>query len=122
MQLNNKNLMIYAAKHYHTPMAIDGDAFFEDLKRFKYVKRLLNRYKESGDLSERLILNHLIVIFNVFGFEAGLHILEFKLTEKEHWSTLKPFLIFLKAIDEHGYPEIEMDQLAVEKMREIRRI
>ena len=62
------------------------------------------------------------MIFNVFGFEAGLHILEFKLTEKEHWSTLKPFLIFLKAIDEHGYPEIEMDQLAVEKMREIRRI
>ena len=113
--------MIFAAKHYHTPKCIDSEEFFEDLKRFKYVKRLLNRYKESGDLSERLILNHLIVIFNVFGFPAGLKILELKI-EQEHWSVLKPFLIFLKAIDEHGYPEIEMDELAVERMREIRRI
>ena len=91
------------------------------LGEFKYVKRLLNRYRESGELSERLILNHLIVIFNVFGFPAGLKMLEFKI-EHEHWSVLKPFLIFLKAIDEHGYPEIEMDQLAVDRMREIRRI
>ena len=121
MNLNSKNLMIYAAKHYHTPMAIDGEQFFEDLKRFKYVKRLLNRYKDQGDLSERLILNHLIVIFNVFGFEAGLQILEFKI-EKEHWPVLKPFLIFLKAINEHGYPQVNMDQLAVERLREIRRI
>ena len=121
MNLNSKNLMIYAAKHYHTPMAIDGEQFFEDLKRFKYVKRLQNRYKDQGDLSERLILNHLIVIFNVFGFEAGLQILEFKI-EKEHWPVLKPFLIFLKAIDEHGYPQVTMDQLAVERLREIRRI
>ena len=121
MELNSKNLMIYAAKHYHTPMAIDGEQFFEDLKRFKYIKRLLNRYRESGELSERVILNHLIVIFNVFGFPAGLKMLEFKI-EQEHWSVLKPFLIFLRAIDEHGYPEIEMDQLAVDRMREIRRI
>ena len=119
-QLNSKNLMIFAAKHYYTPKCIDSEQFFEDLKRFKYVKRLLNRYKDSGELSERLILNHLIVIFNVFGFFAGLKILELKVQEDEHWSVLKPFLIFLKAIDEYGLPDVEMDALAVERLREIK--
>jgi len=120
MEITQKNLMIFAAKHYYTPKCIDSEQFFEDLKRFKYVKRLLNRYRESGELSERLILNHLIVIFNVFGYPAGLKILEFKVQEEEHWGVLKPFLIFLKAIDEYGYPEVEMDGLAVERLREIK--
>lgn len=120
MEITQKNLMIFAAKHYYTPKCIDSEQFFEDLKRFKYVKRLLNRYRESGELSERLILNHLIVIFNVFGYPAGLKILEFKVQEEEHWRVLKPFLIFLKAIDEYGYPEVEMDALAVERLREIK--
>jgi len=120
MEITQKNLMIFAAKHYYTPKCIDSEQFFEDLKRFKYVKRLLNRYRESGELSERLILNHLIVIFNVFGYPAGLQILEFKVQEEEHWRVLKPFLIFLKAIDEYGYPEVEMDALAVERLREIK--
>jgi hypothetical protein len=119
-ELNNKNLMIFAAKHYYTPKCIDSDQFFEDLKRFKYVKRLLNRYKDTGELSERLLLNHLIVIFNVFGFPAGIRILDFKIQEDEHWSVLKPFLIFLKAIDEYGLPQYEMDQLAVERLRDIK--
>jgi len=119
MELTKKNLVVFAAKHYHTPKCIDSDQFFEDLKRFKYVKRLLNRYRDSGELSERLLLNHLIVIFNVFGILAGLKILELKV-EPEHWPTLKPFLIFLKAIDYDGYPDIEMDSHTVEKLREIK--
>ena len=118
MELTKKNLLIYAAKHYHTPKCIDSEEFFEDLKRFKYVKRLLNRYKETGVLSERLILNHLIVIFNVFGVEAGLNILDLKI-EKDHWNVLKPFLIFLKAIRNDQYTNIEMDKTVIEKLREI---
>jgi len=121
LELTNKNLIVYAAKNYYTPNCIDSEQFFEDLKRFKYVKRLLNRYRDNGELSERLILNHLIVIFNVFGIVAGLKILELKI-DLEHWSALKPFLIFLKAIDYDGYPEIELDELAVNKLREIKRI
>ena len=66
----------------------------EDLKRFKYVKRLLNRYIETDELAERLLLNHFIVIFNMFGIEAALDILELKLEDK-HWPIVKPFLIFL---------------------------
>lgn len=118
MELNKNNLLVYAAKHYYTPRCIDGEEFFEDLKRFKYIKRLLNRYTETGVLAERLILNHLIVIFNVFGYEAGLKILEMKITE-DHWNALKPFLIFLKAIRNDQYTNIEMDKNVVEKLRKI---
>ena len=118
MRLTKDNLIVFAAKHYYNPKCIDSEEFFEDLKRFKYIKRLLNRYKTSGELSERLILNHLIVIFNVFGNEAGLDILELKV-ELDHWPTLKPFLIFLKTIKNTEYTNIDMDKLVVERLREI---
>lgn len=98
MKLTDENLHIYAAKHYYNPKFIDAEEFQEDLKRFKYIKRLLNRYLETGKLSERLILNHLIVVFNVFGIEAGLNILQLKLIDK-HWPLITPFLVFLKAIE-----------------------
>ena len=118
MRLTKDNLIVYAAKHYYNPKCIDSEEFFEDLKRFKYVKRLLNRYKDTGVLSERLILNHLIVIFNVFGNDAGLDILELKI-ELEYWGILKPFLIFLKTIKNTEYTNIEMDKFVVERFREI---
>jgi hypothetical protein len=118
MQLTKDNLILYAAKHYYNPKCIDSEEFFEDLKKFKYIKRLLNRYRDSDVLSERLIINHLIVIFNVFGHEAGLDILELKI-EIEYWGVLKPFLIFLKAIKNTEYTNIEMDKVVVERLREI---
>ena len=118
MQLTKDNLTLYAAKHYQNPKCIDSDEFFEDLKKFKYIKRLLNRYRDTDVLSERLILNHLIVIFNVFGIQPGLDILELKI-ELDHWSTLKPFLIFLKVIKNHEYTNIEMDKRVVDALREI---
>tara|TARA_A100001391_G_C5045136_1_gene271946 strand:- start:1045 stop:1410 length:366 start_codon:yes stop_codon:yes gene_type:complete len=120
MQLTKDNLILYAAKHYYNPKCIDSEEFFEDLKRFKYIKRLLNRYKESGVLSERLILNHLIVIFNVFGNDAGLDILELRV-ELDHWNVIKPFLIFLNVITNDMYTNIEMDKKVVEALREIKR-
>jgi hypothetical protein len=119
MKVNNKNLIVYAAKHYYNPTCIDGDEFFDDLKRFKYLKRLINRYHQSGNLSERLILNHLIVIFNVFGHEAGVEMLALKVP-LEQWSTLKPFLVFLNAIKNDDITGIEMDKHVVSKLRELR--
>ena len=104
-ELNDKNLFLYAAKHYRTNKLADADEFNEDLKRFKYIKRLLNRYLETDELPERLILNHLIVVFNVFGIEAALNILEFKLEDK-HWPVMKPFLIFLNYIENDQYTGI----------------
>ena len=118
MRLTKDNLTLYAAQHYVNPKCIDSEEFFEDLKKFKYVKRLLNRYTDMGILSERLILNHLIVIFNVFGHQAGLDILELKI-EIEQWETLKPFLIFLKVIKNTEYTNIEMDKFVVETLRKI---
>ena len=117
-ELTEKNLMLYAAKHYSNPKFSDIDDFNEDLKRFKYIKRLLNRYLETDDLPERLILNHLIVVFNVFGIEAALNILEFKLDDN-HWPVMKPFLIFLNYIKNDQYTGITMDPDVVNVLRKI---
>jgi len=117
-ELTEDNLFLYAAKHYYNPNFSDIEEFYEDLKRFKYIKRLANRYLETNELAERLILNHLIVVFNVFGIKAGLNILDLKLNEK-HWPIIKPFLIFLNYIKNDQYTGIEMDQEVVKKLRKI---
>lgn len=119
MELTHKTFTIFAAKKYHNPTCIDSEEFFGDLKRFKYVKRLLNRYRDTGELSERLLLNHLIVIFNCWGFESGIEMLALKV-EPEHWSAMKPFLIFLKAIEPDELTGIEMDKYVINKLREIK--
>ena len=117
-ELTEDNLFLYAAKHYRNPSFSDIDEFYEDLKRYKYIKRLVNRYLDAGQLSERLILNHLIVIFNSFGIEAGLEILKLKLNEK-HWPVIKPFLIFLNYIKNNELLGIEQDKIVVEALRKI---
>ena len=117
-ELTEENLFLYAAKHYYNPKFSDIEEFYEDLKRFKYIKRLVNRYLEHDELGERLILNHLIVIFNSFGVEASLNMLELKLDDK-HWPVIKPFLIFLKYIENNQYLGIAMDQEVVERLRKI---
>lgn len=117
-ELTEENLFLYAAKHYDNPTFSDVDDFYEDLKRFKYIKRLVNRYLDHNDLADRLILNHLIVVFNSFGIEAGLNILKLKLDER-HWPVVKPFLIFLNYIDNSQLIEIKMDKAVVERLRKI---
>jgi len=116
--LTESNLLLYAAKHYYNPRFSDIDEFYEDLKRFKYVKRLVNRYLDDKDLSERLILNHLIVIFNAFGIEPSINMLKVKLDER-HWPVIKPFLIFLKYITNDQLVGIEMDDRVIEALRKI---
>ena len=117
-ELTEENLFLYAAKHYYNPKFSDVDEFYEDLKRFKYIKRLVNRYLDNNELGERLILNHLIVIFNSFGIEASLNMLDLKLDER-HWPVIKPFLIFLKYIRNDQYTGIKMDQEVIRRLREI---
>ena len=117
-ELTEENLFLYAAKHYDNPNFSDVDDFYEDLKRFKYIKRLVNRYLDNNDLAERLIMNHLIVVFNSFGIEAGLNILKLKL-DKRHWPVIKPFLIFLNYIANTQLTEISMDRNVVERLRKI---
>lgn len=117
-ELTEENLFLYAAKHYYKPQFSDIEEFYEDLKRFKYIKRLVNRYLDNGELGERLLLNHLIVIFNSFGIEASLNMLDLKLDDK-HWPVIKPFLIFLKYIESNQYIGINMDQTVIERLRKI---
>lgn len=117
-EVTEENFLIYAAKNYYNPRSIDAEEFFEDIHRFKYIKRLLNRYNNSGELMDRLILNHLIVIFNSFGYDAGIRMLAHKL-EYRYWPILKPFLVFLKALTDDDLVGIEMDNIVVESLRKI---
>ena len=91
--LNEDNFQLYAAKAYEKPSVVLSE-FEEDLQRILYIKRLLTKYCKTGVLKERLLLNHLIVIYNVFGLEAATRMLFFKLEEKD-LEIIKPFLIFL---------------------------
>jgi len=104
-ELNENNYLLFAIKNYENPQAITKEDFEDDLKRIKYVKRLLKRYKNTGELRTHLILNHLIVLFNVFG-DATVPLLFFKLDE-ELWSSVKSFLMFLNRIPE--LPKSDLD-------------
>lgn len=88
--VSESTFLLYAAKHYENPQCYDILEFEEDLKRFKYIKRLFNKYIDSGELRERLILNHIIALGNVFGARATTKMLFFKLESYEH--LLAPFL------------------------------
>lgn len=117
-ELNDDNFILYAAKHYFNPTAIDTDDFFTDLNRFKYINRQLIKYYGTGRMSERLFLNHLIIVFNVFGIDPALKMLEYKV-DKRYWSTVKTALIYLKYITNDQYVGIRLDHNLVAKLREI---
>lgn len=98
LRLTEQNYIMYAMKHYNNPQCMNIDEFYNDLKRIKYIKRLLGRYVSSGDLKERLILNHLIILYNSFGTEAT-KLLFFKI-ERQYWPQLKTFLVYLSYMPE----------------------
>jgi hypothetical protein len=93
-ELTEENFLIYAIKHYDNPTCKGTSEFHDDLKRFRYIKRLLKKYKSEKDLKDRLLLNHIVVIINLFGPEASPKMLFFKI-EKAFWPQLKTFLVFL---------------------------
>jgi hypothetical protein len=99
LRLTEKNVIMYAMKYYDNPQCVDIDEFYDDLKRINYIRRLLVRYKNSGELKERLILNHLIILFNVFPIEVATNLLFFKI-ESDYWTSLKTFLIYLNYMPE----------------------
>lgn len=114
-RLDNTNALLYAAKHYDNPAAHDVVEFYDDLKRFKYIKRLFNKYNQDGDLKERLILNHIILIYNMFGQEPATRLLFLKL--EGYHSQLLPFLEFLnrvpKVVTQIGIPPKDIDPLLI---------
>tara|TARA_Y100000015_G_scaffold33068_1_gene33029 strand:+ start:151 stop:522 length:372 start_codon:yes stop_codon:yes gene_type:complete len=116
--LTHKNFKLYAAKMYNNPECLDVNEFKQDLNRFKYLKRLLKRYELTGDLQERLILNHIIVLYNVFGIEACNKMMWYKINE-EHWHYLKPFLVYLNYLPEGEKVSVTMDPYIIEVLREL---
>lgn len=93
-ELTENNFIMYAVKNYDNPGCRGMDEFYDDLKRFKYIKRLLRKHDMGKELRERLILNHIIVLGNLFGIEATTKMLFFKIEEKL-WPQIKAFLVFL---------------------------
>jgi hypothetical protein len=94
--LNETNFLLYAAKSYDNPQCFDTLEFYDDINRFKYLKRLFNKYVETGELRERLILNHIVILCNVFGPVVTTRMLFFKLQGYEQ--PLKPFLVYLSLL------------------------
>lgn len=93
IELTEETFLVYALKNYNNPECTGIDDFEDDIKRFKYLKRLFNRFETSKVLSDRLILNHLVVLYNVFD-NAATPMLFYKI-EEQHWSVLKTFLVFI---------------------------
>jgi len=92
--LNDDNFLMYAIRNYDNPSCIGMSEFMDDLKRFKYLKRLFKKYCAKKELKERLILNHIIILNNLFGTDAATKMLFFKI-DKKFWPQLKTFLVFL---------------------------
>ena len=109
---------MYAIRHYDNPQCEGEKEFQDDLKRFKYIKRLLRKYYDTGILKERLLLNHLTVLNNVFGTTASTTLLLYKIQE-EYWPALKSFLIFLNTITEDELPHIQEDEIVLDTLKEL---
>jgi hypothetical protein len=119
-ELNEDNYLLFAIKFYDNPQAVTKDDFEDDLKRIKYVKRLLKRYKNTGVLKTHLILNHLTVLFNVFD-DAAVPLLFFNL-EKELWTYIKSFLVFLNRLPEYPKTEINIIEEDIECLKQLQSI
>jgi hypothetical protein len=109
-ELNEDNFLLFAIKNYENPQAVAKEDFDRDLNHFKYIKRLLKRYKNTGQLKTHLLLNHFIVLYNIFG-EATTPMLFFKI-ETELWSSMKSFVIFLGRFPE--YPKSSLHDVQVD--------
>ena len=113
-KITSENVMMFAIKHYDNPQCEGEKEFHDDMKRFKYIKRLLRKYKETGIFKERLLLNHIIILNNLFGPEACVTLLLFKI-QREYWGTLKSFLLYLNMIreEELNYINENIDVLKI---------
>ena len=117
-KLTKDNVLLYAIKHYNNPSCEGINEFYDDMKRFKYIKRLLRRYYDTGVLKERLLLNHLIVLNNVFSPEAATTLLLYKI-QPTYWPALKSFLIFLNTIKQDELEEIQPDLKVLETLGKV---
>ena len=119
-ELNESNFQLFAIKNYENPQAVTEDDFHKDLNHFKYIKRLLKRYRNTGELKTHIIINHFIVLYNIFG-EAATPMLFHKI-EEELWPVMKTFVLFLNKLPD--YPrcyihDIDVDVPCLEELQKI---
>ena len=115
-ELNNANFELYAAKYYNNPQCLSADEFYDDIARFKYVVRLLRRYRDTGKIQERLVLNHLISIYNVFKIPAANRMM-FHKVDIDLWPALKTFLVYLNYLPEKTHQNINIDLVIANKLK-----
>ena len=116
-ELNDDNYLIFAIKHYDNPQAVTYEDFLNDMKKFKYIKRLLKRYKKTGDLKSHLLINHFIVLYNVF--QDATTPLHFYKIENELWEPMKTFVMFLGKLPEHPKSFISDIQVDIECLKQL---
>jgi hypothetical protein len=119
-ELNEDNFLLFAIKNYENPQAVTREDFDKDLNHFKYIKRLLKRYKKTGELKSHLLLNHFIILYNIFG-EATTPMLFHKL-EKDLWDVTKTFIIFLGRLPEYPKSDIHNIQVDLQCLSELYKI
>ena len=117
-KITSENVMMFAIKHYDNPQCEGEREFYDDMKRFKYIKRLLRKHKDTGVIKERLLLNHIIILKNLFGAEACVTLLLFKI-QKEYWETLKSFLLFLNIIRDDELLQVMENEKVLEILRKL---
>ena len=119
-ELNEGNFSLFAIKNYENPQAVTKEDFDKDLNHFKYIKRLLKRYKNTGELKTHLLLNHFIILYNIFG-EAATPMLFFKI-EKDLWSVMKTFIIFLNRLPSYPkcvFHDVEVDLDCLKQLNQV---
>ena len=119
-ELTEDNFLLFAIKNYENPQAVTKEDFDRDLNHFKYIKRLLKIYKNTGELKTHLILNHFIVLYNIFG-EAATPMLFFKI-ERDLWSVMKTFVIFLNRLPDYPHcyiHDVEVDDYCLTELQGI---
>ena len=117
-KITPSNVLMYAIRNYNNPHCEGEKEFEDDLKRFKYIKRLLRKYHDTDVLKERLLLNHIIVLNNVFGPDACATLLLYKI-QPEYWPTLKSFLLYLNILKEEELKDIDKDKFVFEVLRKL---
>ena len=119
-ELTEENFLLFAIKNYENPQAVTKEDFDKDLNHFKYIKRLLKRYKNTGVLKTHLLLNHFIILYNIWG-EATTPMLFFKI-DKDLWSSMKAFIMFLNRFPEYPRTYIHDIQVDIECLKELKLI
>ena len=119
-ELNDDNFILFAIRNYENPQAVTKEDFDKDLNHFKYIKRLLKRYKNTGVLKTHLLLNHFIILYNIWG-EATTPMLFFKI-DKDLWTSMKAFIMFLNRFPEYPKTDIHDIQVDIECLKELKLI